>query len=210
MCGGTGRQLISDIGEIGLSPRVRGNPAPSRCTNTAAGSIPACAGEPRPVPAAAAARVYPRVCGGTSICCSKIRPRKGLSPRVRGNPFSPSILLPAAGSIPACAGEPGRLCRPVTFRGVYPRVCGGTRLTLWLFRPCGGLSPRVRGNRGQFRRRRRRPGSIPACAGEPWILTPQWSAMAVYPRVCGGTGIAALGKPARQGLSPRVRGNLSV
>ncbi len=51
-------------------------------------------------------------------------------------------------------------------------------------------------------------GTIPACAGEPWINRVAISRIRDYPRVCGGTTpirVAALGKV---GLSPRVRGNL--
>ena len=77
--------------------------------------------------------------------------------------------------------------------------------------PSRGLSPRVRGNRpaapGAGRRCRRRPWSIPACAGEPFLppclCAPRW----VYPRVCGGTRIDRHTGQFPQGLSPRVRGN---
>ena len=53
-------------------------------------------------------------------------------------------------------------------------------------------------------------GSIPACAGEPAGGGSGEARERVYPRVCGGT------KPQRacltriQGLSPRVRGNLTI
>ena len=121
-------------------PACAGEPhhLPEMAANHSSGSIPACAGEPalpafaftvfgrsRSIPACAgepipdqlllmsiSARVYPRVCGGTS---SLQEPRHrtcddGLSPRVRGNPQT-------------FAG------RSITNRtGVYPRVCGGT---LW-------------------------------------------------------------------------------
>ena len=151
------------------------------------GSIPACAGEPR-VPELgsrrlsksglsprvrgnqrrstsldATHRVYPRVCGGT-WCGGSARcwaiGSRGLSPRVRGNRHFDQ--------------SPHDLAR------VYPRVCGGTE-------PRGqGLSPRVRGKPTGLSR----PGSIPACAGEPSFRP----------------------KSARpgKGLSPRVRGNRTV
>ena len=70
-----------------------------------------------------------------------------------------------------------------------------------------GLSPRVRGNPRQARRNRHRPGSIPACAGEPksrYIIA--WIDK-VYPRVCGGTIRGRPRAPQCAGLSPRVRGN---
>ena len=51
-----------------------------------------------------------------------------------------------------------------------------------------GLSPRVRGNRVVAQRGPVRPGSIPACAGEPGQPTFNARSTRVYPRVCGGTG----------------------
>ena len=52
----------------GLSPRARGNPIRTASALADTGSIPACAGEPRPRPSHdAICRVYPRVRGGTTI-----------------------------------------------------------------------------------------------------------------------------------------------
>ena len=190
-------------------PRVRGNPRRGVTQIHRAGSIPACAGEPPVIwPSGSGVTVYPRVCGGTKGPFRTYKVSRGLSPRVRGNPGVIPTRLPAYRSIPACAGEP--LCPHIlrqTFP-VYPRVCGGTdiptvsgRREKWVYpRVCGGtspgrrtarcppgLSPRVRGNHGlntcyslNFR-------SIPACAGEPTILTELSTVMRVYPRVCGGT-----------------------
>ena len=49
--------------------------------------------------------------------------------------------------------------------------------------------------------------SIPACAGEPRSAAATRRARGVYPRVCGGTAVAAFRKRSSAGLSPRVRGN---
>ena len=66
---------------------------------------------------------------------------RGRAPAVRGRH--------GRGSIPACAGEPhGRTSASVGF-GVYPRVCGGTVVSLHRNHGKKGLSPRVRGNRTQ-------------------------------------------------------------
>ena len=71
----------------GLSPRVRGNLRTFDTLTTSDGSIPACAGEPRPrVCACMPPRVYPRVCGGTRSFGEGLATSQGLSPRVRGNP----------------------------------------------------------------------------------------------------------------------------
>ena len=84
-----------------------------------------------------------------------------------------------------CGGTGGtmRHCPP----WVYPRVCGGT--TSWTFchHPEIGLSPRVRGNPAIIRHPVVALGSIPACAGEPYVWDEKASERGVYPRVCGGT-----------------------
>ena len=130
VCGGTEAPLFSRLAAYGLSPRVRGNPVVPRYLDVGPRSIPACAGEPRPhslpryIP-----WVYPRVCGGTFHLHHVLGEHAGLSPRVRGNPPVPLPPSWSRGSIPACAGEPrcGRGSAEVD--RVYPRVCGGTRIT---------------------------------------------------------------------------------
>ena len=111
----------------GLSPRVRGNLRDVIWYVAHSGSIPACAGEP---PGGSAwdiqCTVYPRVCGGTMQSLPRELMAKGLSPRVRGNRFSVGHRHEYGGSIPACAGEPGRYSGSAASLRVYPRVCGGT------------------------------------------------------------------------------------
>ena len=208
MCGGTGSIVNFDDGGAGLSPRVRGNPATCwrRCNPTR--SIPACAGEPaNDVAALVNKRVYPRVCGGTSVRAATRSPGQGLSPRVRGNPERKATTRPPMRSIPACAGEPGKGVRNGSLFAVYPRVCGGTSQRRILKAAGQGLSPRVRGNRYGSRLVRGGAGSIPACAGEPWLTRYPASAGRVYPRVCGGTYENPNAGISGTGLSPRVRGN---
>ncbi len=91
----------------------------------------------------------------------------GLSPRVRGNPNDVTRMRDAAGSIPACAGEPGCLPRLWESERVYPRVCGGTERARAFYVVVNGLSPRVRGNPSRSSTQKFEVGSIPACAGEP-------------------------------------------
>ena len=188
VCGGTWPLRQSAMGNAGLSPRVRGNPQARRDTAWHIGSIPACAGEPRRRNCHQRAReVYPRVCGGTVPRHPCRRRAEGLSPRVRGNLMTVCPPSPEYGSISACAGEPvpRHPCRGA--RRVYPRVCGGTRRRNCPPAHLRGLSPRVRGNHGFRRSQLCRPGSIPACAGEPLRLAGNDSRRTVYPRVCGGT-----------------------
>ena len=72
-----------------------------------------------------------------------------------------------------------------------------------------GLSPRVRGNHNRRPARHAIVRSIPACAGEPGRTALRIQSPRVYPRVCGGTSFEQLAKESEEGLSPRVRGNLS-
>ena len=192
----------------GLSPRVRGNRVIGHLSFSCGGSIPACAGEPSPrISRWPPMRVYPRVCGGTLPHGPVAISGTGLSPRVRGNPLTATTGPSAWGSIPACAGEPRqrrgakRRCR------VYPRVCGGTRDRVGSGVKGAGLSPRVRGNPRRSGHAPARPGSIPACAGEPTRDDTADVRKWVYPRVCGGTAIEPLTMLSDTGLSPRVRGS---
>ena len=207
VCGGT--QAVSAFGpeSSGLSPRVRGNRERQGGYAVRAGSIPACAGEPIPLSMeAVSSGVYPRVCGGTSICACNAATVPGLSPRVRGNREAIELGTSVGGSIPACAGEPWSGTNPANKCRVYPRVCGGTRVPSGTLLAGGGLSPRVRGNLQLASARGEDVGSIPACAGEP-VHSPAASLCAgVYPRVCGGTGPGGLGHLRHVGSIPACAG----
>ena len=137
MCGGTLVRRGHGRDPKGLSPRVRGNQSEGIAVHLGKRSIPACAGEPltrqRGIQILAAAtnvlaqpEVYPRVCGGTIRTSVRINGADGLSPRVRGNLFKGIVDDGIDGSIPACAGEPGRRQCGENQITVYPRVCGGT------------------------------------------------------------------------------------
>ncbi len=167
-CGGTTFEIYERLPELGLSPRVRGNPIRIRGNVPRTGSIPARAGEPvsnlRPF---SVVWVYPRACGGTALPSTR-RPRSGgLSPRVRGNPGRAPGPGRDGGSIPARAGEPTARSPRASPSTVYPRACGGTPRMVMGIMSCPGLSPRVRGNRLCRADPLGAIGSIPARAGEP-------------------------------------------
>ena len=231
VCGGTYKPNIINTPDWGLSPRVRGNLKITYAPIVSEGSIPACAGEPLAfaligglfgvyprvcggthlaLGAYLGIQVYPRVCGGTRIQGRMAYPLAGLSPRVRGNPKASQMPAQAARSIPACAGEPPAKVGRCPCRSVYPRVCGGTLPTWSGNEYMGGLSPRVRGNPDGADLLPDDEGSIPACAGEPWRHPARTSPGGVYPRVCGGTTVMTVQLRCARGLSPRVRGNLSI
>ena len=210
-CGGTdfGHDFIG--GQLGLSPRLRGNRAHRGRPARESGSIPAPAGEPpelRMGPGISG--VYPRACGGTAFKARYLPCPMGLSPRLRGNRGRRGRPLPGTRSIPAPAGEPAGLLLRYSPDRVYPRACGGTiGICPWPARD-RGLSPRLRGNQGPaddggYNRR-----SIPAPAGEPCRIRRAGALNKVYPRACGGTlHRLGFGRPAG-GLSPRLRGNLKA
>ena len=207
-CGGTIGGLIAAMIQMGLSPRVRGNPSQLRTSPVSGRSIPARAGEPQmPTRNDWWRRVYPRACGGTTTGTLDAVACIGLSPRVRGNPPVRRHSDAPRRSIPARAGEPARLAVAAMPGAVYPRACGGT-IASESKTPLGkGLSPRVRGNPLQLNDVEHGKGSIPARAGEPAGRAAVPLDVEVYPRACGGTfGLLTI-TAAFEGLSPRVRGN---
>ena len=168
-----------------------------------------CGGTYPPVTSCAVGRVYPRVCGGTASAGGSIR-----------------YWLR---SIPACAGEPrwepDRRRRPQS--GLSPRVRGNRSYHLKHLTILLKVYPRVCGGTSDLKRLTsfdQLNGSIPACAGEPWILrrfkdvlpglSPRVrgnrcsannvrSMIKVYPRVCGGTMNGSI--PACAGEPPATR-----
>ena len=167
---------------------MRGNRPACKGINLDGRSIPACAGEPDwNWRLSYYEWVYPRVCGGTRLLPRLAILMFGLSPRVRGNRAVLRHMAGQGGSIPACAGEPESFSRRADHSGVYPRVCGGTSRHARLRSRCGGLSPRVRGNRHISHSTIPSRWSIPACAGEPGLNLSAAVFIGVYPRVCGGT-----------------------
>ena len=208
VCGGTSNNASRRCLTVGLSPRVRGNHKGNYLIRHLRRSIPACAGEPGVLSQPGdGVGVYPRVCGGTIRILGSGAWETGLSPRVRGNHGHGREPRKPPGSIPACAGEPLRQAPATSTTTVYPRVCGGTRVSSGLNNVSGGLSPRVRGNLSRGTVMSRGTGSIPACAGEPPTSPATVATPEVYPRVCGGTSSSGTPACTNVGLSPRVRGN---
>ena len=116
-----------------------------------------------------------------------MRYKKGLSPRMRGNPDFLEVKNTPAGSIPAHAGKPEFASKSNTSHGVYPRACGETFGEAERGKTGAGLSPRMRGNRLVPPEYQTNKGSIPAHAGKPLFVTFNFSQCWVYPRACGET-----------------------
>ena len=187
-CGGTPCAIPKRPWWKGLSPRVRGNLGGVDGPDHHHGSIPARAGEP------IGEFYHPHV-------------HEGLSPRVRGNLTVEAANELDDGSIPARAGEPDSAAAVAGAGRVYPRACGGTEISVNRRYLTTGLSPRVRGNRERSLGPAQLQRSIPARAGEPFVLVPRLWLGKVYPRACGGTIQFLASEAIVSGLSPRVRGN---
>ena len=171
-------------------------------------SIPASAGQPHQAGYwNCHISVYPRECGATGWYYGLLKPRQGLSPRVRGNLLGRWRRAGRRRSIPASAGQPRSRRSHRRRRPVYPRECGATFVVMVLDTFGKGLSPRVRGNRPSGAHTAERGRSIPASAGQPKPATCTSGLPWVYPRECGATGVVRAQVGALHGLSPRVRGN---
>ena len=177
-------------------------------SDSAAGSIPANAGEPANRSAASASSwVYPRERGGTAMVVAPVNHARGLSPRTRGNPPHRGEPDLDAGSIPANAGEPCWSRQSCAQSRVYPRERGGTHCRSRSSESATGLSPRTRGNHHDLAVFRHKAGSIPANAGEPIDDRGRLRSLRVYPRERGGTCHNPYAAACNTGLSPRTRGN---
>ena len=127
VCGGSSINELRYGIDVGTSPRVRGKRSGGPCGQQGIRYIPACAGEAsRHRPTLGAARVHPRVCGGSAIHIVARHPEAGTSPRVRGKRWRKKIPIPNTRYIPACAGEALRATATRLDKWVHPRVCGGS------------------------------------------------------------------------------------
>ena len=207
MCGESLAPETRALLRKGPSPHVRGIQEPADVGIGAPGSIPACAGNPGSAPARRrTAAVHPRMCG------ESIRPRPGFarrqgpSPHVRGIPAPAANRCVRAGSIPACAGNPGLSRAWRSGRWVHPRMCGESAKMIDIPIDDMGPSPHVRGiprggPTGPWRHR-----SIPACAGNPCPCRAGRAGHGVHPRMCGESAVGVVRVAMTAGPSPHVRG----
>ena len=132
----------------------------------------------------------------------------GRSPRARGSRPVAQGVLPAAGSIPAGAGEPsGYRARPCS-AGVDPRGRGGAAEWHEDKDDALGRSPRARGSPESGVTDQYITGSIPAGAGEPPTALDRLLSDRVDPRGRGGAHLDPAGLGVVGGRSPRARGSL--
>ena len=151
----------------GLSPRGRGKLFISDRILARHRSIPAWAGETRPILSdSRKVAVYPRVGGGNTPEGISAGSARGLSPRGRGKRCLYSPQCPHVRSIPAWAGETEARMARMRTGGVYPRVGGGNPHHIDMSAYRRGLSPRGRGKPDIAQKYTSGARSIPAWAGE--------------------------------------------
>ena len=147
---------------------MRGNHLGQALLSGRGGSIPTHAGKPEPIRNDQdRKKVYPHACGETLRSRCLRTARKGLSPRMRGNPLRHCSKQIIPRSIPTHAGKPlGHNDAPPE-RWVYPHACGETTPAGLKSAWTQGLSPRMRGNRSMPAAAARSRRSIPTHAGKP-------------------------------------------
>jgi len=152
--------------ERGSSPRARGTHGGRPVHVPLRRLIPACAGNTSPrTRAARSTSAHPRVRGEHYVVIWPGQTHDGSSPRARGTQRQPRRGRDVDRLIPACAGNTTLTPSIASGTAAHPRVRGEhypddfQRILDW------GSSPRARGTRSPRRRRCRRRGLIPACAG---------------------------------------------
>ncbi len=201
------RAQDGDLGE-GPSPPARGSPLALPAHEAAEGSIPACAGEPRGESLARVrSGVHPRLRGGAVATEPAPIVTLGPSPPARGSRCRAPRPCTDAGSIPACAGEPGSRTFTTRATWVHPRLRGGAPPLLPLARRSGGPSPPARGSLDRLAGDSSTRGSIPACAGEPTRRPWRSFTAGVHPRLRGGAPRAEAVRVMCRGPSPPARGS---
>ena len=151
---------------------------------------------------------HPRVCGEHCKLFQRAWFPLGSSPRMRGTPFSGSLLIARLGIIPAYAGNTWNRCFGITSVWDHPRVCGEHSKNMLDECEERGSSPRMRGTPLVVPVRGLPRGIIPAYAGN----THAWTSLATnsrdHPRVCGEHDTLERHGGFRPGSSPRMRGTL--
>ena len=136
------------VGETceGSSPRMRGTRTICLSAGGSIGIIPAYAGNTA-VSVASWVSVgdHPRVCGEHSVETLKKSASAGSSPRMRGTRRDMDPVQPAAGIIPAYAGNTPRCTSGAPARWDHPRVCGEHSSDGLSSSGMSGSSPRMRG-----------------------------------------------------------------
>ena len=150
------------------------------------------------------------MCGAATAPTSPRYISNGLSPRVRGSLKTGAWTIDIYRSIPTCAGQPEASDQGSHQETVYPHVCGAADSRMMSYNCVMGLSPRVRGSHHCREVVSEKLRSIPTCAGQPLADADLTETYRVYPHVCGAAVAVVSCHCYASGLSPRVRGSLSI
>ena len=195
----------------GSSPRMRGTLGFARFHTLDAGIIPAYAGNTVSawlVPCSI--RDHPRVCGEhLDTIASQLR-LAGSSPRMRGTPDVRPSRRTRAGIIPAYAGNTFLSKLSAVGLRDHPRVCGEHHDYSRRAYPLVGSSPRMRGTHEIDRNAGRKPGIIPAYAGNTTAIGAWANQQRDHPRVCGEHFSRTDLRWTLAGSSPRMRGTRDI
>ena len=112
-------------------------------------------------------------------------------------------------SIPACAGEAGRVNSKTASARVDPRMRGGGNAVIPPDIINQGRSPHARGRPLAVATPMRTDGSIPACAGEAMAPSDSTGTTEVDPRMRGGGAYWCVVARRLSGRSPHARGRLT-
>ena len=149
---------------------------------------------------------HPRVCGEHVRDLPFVLVHAGSSPRMRGTPFSGSLLIAWLGIIPAYAGNTWNRCFGITSVWDHPRVCGEHSKNMLDECEERGSSPRMRGTLPQIPCVTHGVGIIPAYAGNTQSGQSMFAAAWDHPRVCGEHTAIGDAVIDATGSSPRMRG----
>ena len=194
---------------LGSSPRMRGTQAMMLPAVSAAGIIPAYAGNTLDVHwSSPFVRDHPRVCG------EHVRDWRGgvrlggSSPRMRGTRARRGHSGHGIGIIPAYAGNTNVWPFAAFLHRDHPRVCGEHRMLGHKSAAMTGSSPRMRGTLFVRLGGGAVTGIIPAYAGNTIHVFNCIHLHRDHPRVCGEHESRSLARVTAPGSSPRMRGTL--
>ena len=203
----TGRKL-NRLYFRGPSPRRRGNLDHALHGGPGVRTIPAQAGQPSWTRRTSSRSAdHPRAGGATVAADMEKRLDGGPSPRRRGNQLDIRLQGRVERTIPAQAGQPDDAAQREPILRDHPRAGGATAYVDFKGRDAGGPSPRRRGNPKTRARAASSPRTIPAQAGQPSTAASVNSTARDHPRAGGATYGADYARLARDGPSPRRRGN---
>ena len=194
---------------LGSSPHARGTPTLTACTRGLCGIIPACAGNTSKLTSLLEGyKDHPRMRGEHCCFSPGISGVPGSSPHARGTQIYGVRCAPMLGIIPACAGNThARTCARLRAKD-HPRMRGEHSGNAYGEIVHLGSSPHARGTPNKEGTNGRRPGIIPACAGNTQVLSEYETSSGDHPRMRGEHDDRVVLRRVDQGSSPHARGTL--